>query len=326
MTLGGASDPGILVEAQPSRSRRVNKSPIVDLVLLPPALVQQTFIFNICERAWARSVQPPAHLKDLQIMDVKPFTKAAFPIPPPFYQHFTKANIAQLRQIRKEKSAAEATEVGEQTITDSSKQIDRQTLPQNLRYLVPPELPTDGKWRTFGAQHDLHAPDPSLEDAGIEVLFPSDPAVKLNPQPYLLSLARSLLTTFLSLTGIMSEDPTQYEETITDLRTIMTNMHDLINQYRPHQARETLILMMEERIEKLRGEIRGIGEAGEKMEGAFKELCEAGESKGKLESSGHTEKVANQNAGGLEKQRQRAAWEALRAVNFDGSDNKDDET
>jgi mediator of RNA polymerase II transcription subunit 7 len=77
----------------------------------------------------------------------KPFTKAAFPIPPPFYQHFTKANIAQLKQIRKEKAAAETTEDSEQTNTDSSKQIDPQTLPQNLRYLIPPQLPTDGKWR-----------------------------------------------------------------------------------------------------------------------------------------------------------------------------------
>jgi mediator of RNA polymerase II transcription subunit 7 len=255
----------------------------------------------------------------------KPFTKAAFPIPPPFYQHFTKANIAQLKQIRKERSATQDTEDGEQTNTESSKQIDPQTLPPNLRYLIPPQLPTDGKWRTFGAQHDLHAPDPSLEDAGIEVLFPSDPAVKLSPQPYLISLARSLLTTFLSLTGILSEDATQYEETVMDLKTIVTNMHDLINQYRPHQARETLILMMEERIERLRGEIRGIGEAGEKMEGAFKELCEAA-SQVKLESGGDTKKAQDDDAGGLEKQRQRAAWEALRAVDFDGSDNKDDET
>lgn len=259
-------------------------------------------------------------------MAEKAFTKAAFPVPPPFYQHFTKDNIAQLRRIRKEKSAAETIENSEQTGTDSSSQIDRQTLPQNLRYLLPPQLPTDGKWRTFGAQHDLHAPDPSLEDAGIEVLFPSDPAVKLNPQPYLLSLARSLLTTFLSLTGILSEDATQYEETVGDLKTIVTNMHDLINQYRPHQARETLILMMEERIEKLRGEIRGIGEAGEKMEGAFKELSQARELQGKLESSGHTEKKVDEGADGLEKQRQRAAWEALRAVDFDDGDNKDDET
>ena len=84
--------------------------------------------------------------------------------------------------------------------------------------------------------------------------------------------------------------------------------------------------MMEERIEKLRGEIRGIGEAGEKMEGAFKELSQARELQGKLESSGHTEKKVDEGADGLEKQRQRAAWEALRAVDFDDGDNKDNET
>ena len=121
-------------------------------------------------------------------MAEKPLTKANFPVPPPFYQHFTKDNIAQLRQIRKERDTNETTEDGERS--DRSKQIDSKTLPHNLRYLLPPEPPADGKWRTFGAQHDLHAPDPSLEDAGIEVLFPSDTAVKLNPQPYLISLAR----------------------------------------------------------------------------------------------------------------------------------------
>lgn len=259
-------------------------------------------------------------------MAEKPLTKANFPIPPPFYQHFTKDNIAQLRQIRKERNITETAGDGGQANTEPSNKIDRKTLAPDLRYLIPPEPPTDGKWRTFGAQHDLHAPDPSLEDAGIEVLFPSDPAVKLNPQPYLLSLARSLLTTFLSLTGILSEDATQYEETVMDLKTIVTNMHDLINQYRPHQARETLILMMEERIEKLRGEIRAIGEAGEKMEGAFKGLHEAGAAQVKPDSSGHTEKKVDEDSGCAEKQRQRAAWEALRAVDFDSSDDKDDET
>lgn len=210
-------------------------------------------------------------------MAEKPQTKANFPVPPPFFKHFTKDNIAQLRQIRKDNGASQSTEGAENTTSEDSKDIDIAALPPNLRYLVPPPPPSDGKWRTFGAQHDLHAPDPSLEDSGIEVLFPSAPAVKLNPQPYLLSLARSLLTTFLSLTGALSEDPTQYLDRVTDLKTIVTNMHDLINQYRPHQARETLILMMEERIEKLRGEIRAIGEAGEKMEGAFRGIRESGE-------------------------------------------------
>jgi mediator of RNA polymerase II transcription subunit 7 len=252
-------------------------------------------------------------------MAEKPPTKANFPIPPPFYKHFTKDNIAQLRQLRKEKTGSQDTDDIENFIAANPQKLDTATLSADLRYLVPPPPPTDGKWRTFGAQHDLHAPDPSLEDAGIEVLFPSDPSVKLNPQPYLLSLARSLLTTFLALTGALSEDPTEYLERVTDLKTIVTNMHDLINQYRPHQARETLILMLEERIEKLRGEVRAIGEAGEKMEGTFKQLRETGESQTEALANGHelAKQSADKDAGNQEKQRQKAAWDALQAASLD---------
>jgi len=143
--------------------------------------------------------------------------------------------------------------------------------------------------------------------------------VKLNPQPHLLVLARSLLTTFLALTGALSEDPTEYLDSVTNLKTIVTNMHDLINQYRPHQARETLILMLEERIEKLRGEVRAIGEAGEKMDGAFKQLRDTGDAQAAALANGHelVESGTKADVGSQEKQRQKAAWEALQAANLD---------
>lgn len=35
----------------------------------------------------------------------------------------------------------------------------------------------------------------------------------------------------------------------------------MINGYRPHQARETLILMMEEQVERVKGEVRGCEES-----------------------------------------------------------------
>lgn len=248
-------------------------------------------------------------------MAEKPQTKANFPTPPPFYQHFTKDNINKLRQIRKEQGTSQPDP--EETRASETKDVDISTLPQDLRYLIPPPPPADGKWRTFGAHHDLHAPDPSLEEAGIEVLFPSDPSVKLNPQPYLLSLARSTLTTFLALTGTLAEDPTQYQDRITDLTTIVTNMHHLINQYRPHQARETLILMMEERIEKLRGEIKAIGEAGERMDGVFKGLQESGKGDRAEEMNGVTEKDCKQDADVSGKEKQRTAWEALQAASLE---------
>jgi mediator of RNA polymerase II transcription subunit 7 len=149
---------------------------------------------------------------------------AVFPAPPPFYKHFTKQNLAALRQLRK--AAKDSNEEGE---------LDVHSLPAELRYLIPPDPPQDEKYTSFGVEIDRHAPDSSL------------------------------LASFLSLVGILSANPELYQEKTQDIQTLMYNMHDLINQYRPHQARETLILLMEERVERMRREIRGIEDAKEKV-------------------------------------------------------------
>ena len=72
--------------------------------------------------------------------DQAPAVAAAFPDPPPYYQHFTKANLSRLRDIQK-------------TASDG----DSQPLPEDLRSLVPPEPPADGKYRSFGVQHDVRS-------------------------------------------------------------------------------------------------------------------------------------------------------------------------
>lgn len=67
---------------------------------------------------------------------------AAFPTPPPYYKHFTKQNVTKVRQIRKEAAS-------------NTNQIDVESLPAELRYLIPPEPPADGRYKSFGAQHDV---------------------------------------------------------------------------------------------------------------------------------------------------------------------------
>lgn len=67
---------------------------------------------------------------------------AAFPTPPPYYKHFTKQNVTKVRQIRKEAAT-------------NTNQIDVDSLPAELRYLIPPEPPADGRYKSFGAQHDV---------------------------------------------------------------------------------------------------------------------------------------------------------------------------
>ena len=68
-------------------------------------------------------------------------------------------------------------------------------------------------------------------------------------------MLRSLLLNFVELVGRMGVAPEQAQEKIEDVRDLFNNMHFLINQYRPHQARETLIKMMEEQVRKGRSEI-----------------------------------------------------------------------
>lgn len=243
--------------------------------------------------------------------------KALWPAPPPFYRHFANKNIAQLRQIRKDR-ANDTAESGE---GDESQGIDVLSLPAELRYLIPPAPPADNKWRAFGVANELDAPEQSLEDAGVEQLYPDTDIVKQNPQPYLITLARSMLTTFLALTGILSENPELYDEQVVNLQTLVVNMHSLINQYRPHQARETLILMMEERVEKLRAEVKAIGEAGEKVDGVMRQLKEIGmEAKGGQEVRKNGEAQKSQHETRAEEKRkdsQRAAWSMLQASDLD---------
>jgi mediator of RNA polymerase II transcription subunit 7 len=249
--------------------------------------------------------------------------KAPFPAPPPFYQHFTKQNLTELRRLRKEAGVPldpEAT--APVSTTEPRRDVDILSLPTELRYLIPPP-PADGKFKAFGFARDLSAPERDLSDVEVEQLYPDHPAVRLNPQAHLVSLARSQLTTFLTLVGNLSQNPAEGWEPPTKALEVLTyNMTDLVNQYRPHQARETLILMMEERVERMRKEIAGIGEGRRKME----ELMGAVQQDGGVVVDGSSDMRGDapvQEAASAEDDRrvakQRAAWRALDALGSEGA-------
>lgn len=75
---------------------------------------------------------------------------------------------------------------------------------------------------------------------------------------------------------------------VQDIRTILINMHHLINEYRPHQARETLIMMMEEQIEQMDKEIEDSRKARERVEEVLREAQSIGK-EFSLENSERTE-------------------------------------
>jgi len=194
---------------------------------------------------------------------------SAFPSPPPFYQHFTEENLARVAILRAGRDSDSSQK------DDSSKEAD---LPTDLQYLQPPEPPAEGTYRSFGDLYNLNDILPSLTEQGIEQLYsppatPSGSGAGSDPQSHsdrtliLKRIAKSLLLNFLELMGIMSVNPEQYAEKIQDLRTLFINFHHLLNEYRPHQARESLILMMEAQLARSKAETNGIESMKTKVEG-----------------------------------------------------------
>jgi mediator of RNA polymerase II transcription subunit 7 len=111
----------------------------------------------------------------------------------------------------------------------------------------------------------LAQPAQSLAQAGIQELYPADVA-HLDPTPHLQTLTRAVLLNFLELVGTLSVNPTQGPEKVEHLQTLFYNLHDLINRYRPHQARESLIMTMEDQLDKIRAQIKGVNSAKDRMQ------------------------------------------------------------
>ncbi|XP_028816424.1 mediator of RNA polymerase II transcription subunit 7-like [Denticeps clupeoides] len=82
-----------------------------------------------------------------------------------------------------------------------------------------------------------------LESQGIERLHP----MQFDHKKELKKLNMSILVNFLDLLDILIKSPgsIKREEKLEDLKLLFVHMHHLINEYRPHQARETLRVMME---------------------------------------------------------------------------------
>ncbi|KAI0175451.1 mediator complex, subunit Med7 [Pestalotiopsis sp. NC0098] len=189
---------------------------------------------------------------------------STFPPPPPFWRDFTPDNVARIADLRQE-------QVEREGIVDG-KTVRLTGLPENLRNLQPPPEPTSGAWRVFGQNYALEEELPRLDNGtGIRKLFP-DPEERdqdgkhFDRATILKRLAKSLLLNFLELTGILSSNPAAAEDKITDIRDLFLNFHHLINEYRPHQARESLISMMQAQLDRTRAETNTIRDVKEKVE------------------------------------------------------------
>ncbi|KAG6010409.1 hypothetical protein E4U43_008582 [Claviceps pusilla] len=175
---------------------------------------------------------------------------STFPNPPLFWKSFTPHRVARVEELRSAFAGAGDT---------SASVVRIPGLPEELTHLQPPLEPEDGRWRLFGDQYVLDDKLPTLEDQGITNLPNLDLSASRDAKLYdrafeLKKLVKSLLLNFLELTGALSTSPASAESKIQDLRTLLINIHHILNEYRPHQARESAIALMQSHLDKTRGE------------------------------------------------------------------------
>jgi mediator of RNA polymerase II transcription subunit 7 len=216
-----------------------------------------------------------------------------YPPPPPFYVNFTAENTHRLEHIKKDARL--------ETFTDTQLSADQiLALPAELRYLVPPSPPAGAQaFKVFGTPTQLGGHDTFtgtmewisqtmdakwiLKDWSYERLYPStsssaSASSTLDRQRYLFRFLRSILVAYIELLGIAAVNPTSElkDDKLKDILTLVTNMHALINEYRPHQARETLIRDMERQVERKKREIEGVRSmkerVGDVLEGFGREI------------------------------------------------------
>lgn len=58
------------------------------------------------------------------------------------------------------------------------------------------------------------------------------------------------------------------------MKALFSEAHAIVNKYRPHQARETLIHMMEEQVERCKAETRACKDACERVRGVLEQTEE----------------------------------------------------
>lgn len=93
---------------------------------------------------------------------------------------------------------------------------------------------------TFNTEESIIRP---LESQGIKRLYPQH----FDRRRELKKLNQSLLANFLDLLDLLVNcpDSPKRAEKVEDLSLLFIHIHHLLNEFRPHQARETLRVMME---------------------------------------------------------------------------------
>jgi len=134
----------------------------------------------------------------------------------------------------------------------------------------PPPIPIEGTYNMFGRMYTTEDFLPSLESEGRIQLYSKE---RIDHIAELKRLMRLLLSKFLALLDSLVNQPEQQGQKIEEIELIFINLHHLINSFRPHQARQTLISQLEDQISKRKEFISSIDQILEETE-RTKQACQ----------------------------------------------------
>ncbi|GAA6039364.1 hypothetical protein JCM8097_002817 [Rhodosporidiobolus ruineniae] len=170
------------------------------------------------------------------------FDTSFFPAPSPFYLRYTSHNLA--------------LPLDEDPLISD---VPGEPVPFHRSDLEPPNVDwivEEGSYSVFGETWPIDEKVPTLEEMGVKEMFERGVDRKLSLQTLLRTLLLTytqlldaLLTPPPSLAHPRPPGPTDPERLTEHLRLIAINMHYLVNELRPVQARETLKNMMRAQIE-----------------------------------------------------------------------------
>ncbi|VDM17273.1 unnamed protein product [Hydatigera taeniaeformis] len=108
---------------------------------------------------------------------------------------------------------------------------------------LPPQILPSTSYQTFGIQYSTDDPIlRPLESFGFRRIYPQTCSRKAE----LKKLNFSILANYLDLLDIVTRDPSSLKrrEKLDHIGQLFINMHHLLNEYRPHQARDLLREML----------------------------------------------------------------------------------
>ncbi|KAI3826364.1 hypothetical protein L1987_00411 [Smallanthus sonchifolius] len=132
-----------------------------------------------------------------------------------------------------------------------------------------PPPPIQGTYLLYGSTYTTDDVLPSLEDQGVRQLYPKGPNVDFKKE--LRSLNREMQLHILELADVLIERPSQYARRVEDISLLFKNLHHLLNSLRPHQARSTLIHILELQIQRRKQAVEDIKRRREEAQRLLKE-------------------------------------------------------